>query len=101
MKEILKSHGLDTKEEYFDLIMAHHMSGKSALAKHMFHLLQPEDRRTFFEYVETSFFYDGEQSDVQVDMNSLYVFFEEDTSPWTHQDNDDEQSEDNSWQRWK
>jgi hypothetical protein len=100
MNEILKIYDLKSKEDFFDLIVQNYIDRKSAMAKHMFHLLTSEYRREFFEYVDTAFFYEDDYTKKTIDMNSLYVFLEEDVSPWTNQ-NDDEESENNSWQIWK
>lgn len=98
--ELIKLYGLDSREEYFDLIISNYTQNMFGQSKHMFHLMTADERKLFFEYVDTSHFYDGED-DTQLDMNSLYVFFEEDTSPWIREQDDDDESEYNSWQRWK
>ena len=102
MNELLRIYNVESKEEFFDLITQSFIDRKFAVAKHMFHLLSAEHRREFFNYVDTAFFYEDDHTNRTIEMNSLYVFFEEDISPWTRQqDNDDEESEYNYWQSWK
>lgn len=51
----------DCIEDYFDVIMERHVMG--ADAKSLFSQLSDKQKEMFFDYVETSYYYDAESQD--------------------------------------
>lgn len=61
-----KIKGLDfeTLEDYFDYIIESKANGQRTQARELFNELSKEQKREFFEYVDTAYYYDEHDNNV-------------------------------------
>jgi hypothetical protein len=58
-KDKIESMGFDSIEEYFDYILESRDNGQHAQAKELFAKLGRKQVKEFFDYVETTYYYDA------------------------------------------
>lgn len=79
LQKLIQDYGFDSAQEYFEYIIESIVNGQKAQARHLFHAMEKGERAEFYDWAETSHFYDAE--DIDAEMHQLRLFFEE-SDPW-------------------
>lgn len=89
LQKLIQDYGFDSAEEYFEYIIESIINGQKAQARHLFHAMEKGERAEFFDWAETSHFYDAE--DIDTEMHQLHLFFEEPSAWEMYLDDNDEE----------
>ena len=89
LQKLTQDYGFHSAHEYFEYIVDSITNGQKAQARHLFHSMEGSERSEFFDWAETSHFYDAD--DIDTEMHQLRLFFDE-PSGWEiyMNDNDEE-----------
>jgi erythromycin esterase-like protein len=75
LSTLIKQFDFDSIEEYYEYILDCISKSERAQARHLYHAMNKGERSEFFDWVETSHFYEDDHVDEW--MHNLRMFFDE------------------------
>jgi len=89
LQKLIQHYGFDSKHEYFEYITESIANGQKAQARHLFHGMERSERSEFFDWAETSHFYDAD--DIDTEMHELRLFLDAPSGWEMYLDDNDEE----------
>jgi len=90
LQKLIQDYGFDSKHEYFEYIIESIANGQKAQARHLFHGMERGERSEFFDWAETSHFYDAD--DIDTEMHELRLFLDAASGWEIYLDDNDEEN---------
>jgi len=89
LSKLIKDYDFNSADEYYEYILETIGNGQRTQARHLYQSMERGERNEFFDWLETTYFYEDDKVDEQI--HNLRLFFDEPTAWDMYLDEDGEQ----------